>query len=304
MVSADYVEGSDKAATTGHQIITEAMMGKNLMMSLDCKSCHKVDEKSIGPAFTLVSQKYQKDKNAINFLAQKVIKGGSGVWGQVAMAAHPNLKESDAKQIISWVLSLANQNKKIKSLPANGEINATLDKPVKINGVLYISADYTDNGGTNIKPLMGSNTIALRNNTVTFNNIEHMQAFTKNVSNGIAYMMLPQNTGWFSIDSIDLSDISRAAIAANWNKTPVPGFTLEVHVDSPDGNKIGEINFPGMEENPSKKNVNSAEQLITLKTDLTKVNDGKLHNIYIVSKASNPRMATDVGISSIQFFTK
>jgi len=304
MVSADYVEGSDKAATTGHQIITETMMGKNLMMSLDCKSCHKVDEKSIGPAFTLVSQKYQKDKNAINFLAQKVIKGGSGVWGQVAMAAHPNLKESDAKQIISWVLSLANQNKKIKSLPANGEINATLDKPVKSNGVLYISADYTDNGGTNIKPLMGSNTVALHNSTITFNSIEHMQAFTKNVSNGIAYMMLPQNTGWFSIDSIDLSDISRAAIAANWNKTPVPGFTLEVHVDSPDGNKIGEINFPGMEENPSKKNVNSAEQLITLKTDLTKVNDGKLHNIYIVSKASNPRMATDVGISSIQFFTK
>jgi len=304
MVSADYVEGSDKAATTCHQIITETMMGKNLMMSLDCKSCHKVDEKSIGPAFTLVSQKYQKDKNAINFLAQKVIKGGSGVWGQVAMAAHPNLKESDAKQIISWVLSLANQNKKIKSLPASGEINATLDKPVKSNGVLYISADYTDNGGTNIKPLMGSNTVALHNSAITFNSIEHMQAFTKNVSNGIAYMMLPQNTGWFSIDSIDLSGLSRAAIAANWNKTPVPGFTLEVHVDSPDGNKIGEINFPGMEENPSKKNVNSAEQLITLKTDLTKVNDGKLHNIYIVSKASNPGMATDVGISSIQFFTK
>ena len=304
MVSADYVEGSDKAATTGHQIITETMMGKNLMMSLDCKSCHKVDEKSIGPAFTLVSQKYQKDKNAINFLAQKVIKGGSGVWGQVAMAAHPNLKESDAKQIISWVLSLANQNKKIESLPANGEINATLDKPVKSNGVLYISADYTDNGGTNIKPLMGSNTVALHNSAITFNNIEHMQAFTKNVSNGTAYMMLPQNTGWFSIDSIDLADISRAAIAANWHKTPVPGFTLELHVDSPDGNKIGEINFSPVEEKPAKKTAKSSEQLVTIGTAITKVSDGKLHNIYIVSKASDPAMATDAGISSIQFFTK
>ena len=219
------------------------------------------------------------------------------------MAAHPNLKESDAKQIISWVLSLANQNKKI-SLPANGEINATLNKPVKSNGVLYISADYTDNGGANIKPLMGSDVVTLHNSSVTFNNVEHMQAFTKNVSNGTAYMMLPQNTGWFSIDSIDLAGISRAAIAVNWNKTPVPGFTLELHVDSPDGNKIGEINFSGMEEKPGEKNENSAEQLITLSTALTKVSDGKLHNIYIVSKARNPKMATDAGISSIQFFTK
>ena len=47
------------------------MMGKNLMMSLDCKSCHKVDEKSIGPAFTLVSQRYQKDPKAMTYLARK-----------------------------------------------------------------------------------------------------------------------------------------------------------------------------------------------------------------------------------------
>jgi len=61
------------------------------------------------------------------------------------MAAHPDLKESDAKQIISWILSLDDQNKKVKSLPANGAINATLNKPAKSNGLLYISADYTDN---------------------------------------------------------------------------------------------------------------------------------------------------------------
>ena len=75
MVSADYVEGTDKAASTGHQIITETMMGKNLMMSLDCKSCHKIDEKSIGPAFTLVSQRYQKDPKAMTYLARKSNKG-------------------------------------------------------------------------------------------------------------------------------------------------------------------------------------------------------------------------------------
>ncbi|HEY5406163.1 MAG TPA: PKD domain-containing protein, partial [Ginsengibacter sp.] len=304
MVSADYVEGTDKAAATGHQIITETMMGKNLMMSLDCKSCHKVDEKSIGPAFTLVSQRYQKDPKAMTYLAQKVIKGGSGAWGEVAMAAHPNLKESDAKQIITWVLSLSNQNKKIKSLPAKGEINATFNKPVKSNGVLYISADYTDNGGNNIKPLMGTNSVTLRNSNVTFNAADHMKGFSKTVTNGTTYMMLPQNTGWFSIDSIDFSLISGAAITMSWQKTPVPGYTLELHVDAPDGNKIGEFAFTAKGEKPVGQAEKSPQQLVTLNAVLTKVSDGKLHNIYIVSKSSDPKMATDASLSSIQFFIK
>ena len=113
------------------------------MLSLDCKGCHKVDEKSVGPAFTAVSQRYQKDPKAPDYLAQKVIKGGSGAWGQVAMAAHPDLKPDDAKQIISWILSLAATDKKVKSLPADGSVNATLNKPAKNNGLLfYFSSLY------------------------------------------------------------------------------------------------------------------------------------------------------------------
>jgi len=39
-------------------------------------------------------------------LTEKVKEGGSGVWGDVAMPAHPALKPAEAKQIISWILSL------------------------------------------------------------------------------------------------------------------------------------------------------------------------------------------------------
>ncbi|HSQ44255.1 MAG TPA: c-type cytochrome, partial [Ginsengibacter sp.] len=280
------------------------MMGKNLMMSLDCKGCHKVDEKSIGPAFTMVSQRYQKDPNAMTYLAQKVIKGGSGAWGEVAMAAHPNLKESDARQIISWVLSLAAQNKKIKSLPASGNINATLNKPVKDNGILYISADYTDNGGNNIKPLMGSNSVALHNSKISFDEVQQMQDFSKAVFKGTTYMVLPQNTGWFSIDSIDLSGISRAVITMGWQKPPVSGYTFELHVDAPRGNKIGEFTFAGLSEAESSKPGKATPQAATLSATLNAVNDGKLHNIYVVSKAKDQKVTTNAALSSIQFFIK
>ena len=60
-ISADYVEGLDKAgASMGHQIVSEAMIGKSLVQSLDCKACHKQTEKSVGPSFAAVSKRYQK----------------------------------------------------------------------------------------------------------------------------------------------------------------------------------------------------------------------------------------------------
>ncbi len=93
--------------------MNQQFAGRNLMLSLDCKGCHKVDTKSVGPAFIDVSKRYQQnDQQATATLAHKIINGGSGNWGKVPMAAHPNLKESDAKEIVTWILSLLMKTKK------------------------------------------------------------------------------------------------------------------------------------------------------------------------------------------------
>lgn len=80
--------------------------GKALMLSMDCKSCHKADEKSIGPAFAEVAKKYNKSNSTIAKLTNKITTGGSGVWGDVVMPSHPNLKPAEAKQILDWIFSL------------------------------------------------------------------------------------------------------------------------------------------------------------------------------------------------------
>jgi cytochrome c len=264
----------------------------------------KVDEKSIGPAFTLVAKRYQKDPKAMNYLAQKIISGGSGAWGQVAMAAHPNLKVDDAKQIVTWILSLANDIKKEKSLPANGAVNATLNKPVKNNGLLYISASYTDQGGTNIKPLSGSNSVALRNNKVTFEGVSNMRGFTKGIFKGITYMLLPQNTGWFSIDSIDLTGISRAALMMGWQAPPATGYIFEVHLDSPNGNKLGEFSYLPKGGSSTPATASSTSRTATLTGAFAGVSDGKLHSLYIVSKAADPKAAGSAALTSLEFLLK
>ncbi len=85
--------------------------GMALMMSLDCKACHKVDEKSVGPAFMEVSKRYPKNAANEDKLSKKIISGGTGVWGDVVMPSHPNLKPAQAKEIVNWIFSLAEAKK-------------------------------------------------------------------------------------------------------------------------------------------------------------------------------------------------
>jgi glucose/arabinose dehydrogenase/cytochrome c551/c552 len=80
--------------------------GYKLTQAMDCKSCHKESTASIGPSFVRVAEKYGKDKKARTYLSEKIVKGGSGVWGDVAMSAHPDIQQKDLDQIIKYIMSL------------------------------------------------------------------------------------------------------------------------------------------------------------------------------------------------------
>lgn len=79
--------------------------GKSLIEGADCLSCHKVDEKMIGPSYKEVAAKYENTPENVEMLADKIIKGSSGVWGDVPMPPHGFSKEN-AKFMAQYVLSL------------------------------------------------------------------------------------------------------------------------------------------------------------------------------------------------------
>jgi cytochrome c len=80
--------------------------GEALVKANDCKTCHHPVNKLIGPPHTEVAKKYEFTKANVDMLAQKIIKGGSGVWGQIPMNPHPNLSQADAERMARYVLSL------------------------------------------------------------------------------------------------------------------------------------------------------------------------------------------------------
>ena len=73
----------------------------------DCATCHKVNEKLVGPSFKEIATKYAgADQATIDTLASKVIHGGAGNWGQVPMTPHPDLAKEDAETVVKYVLLL------------------------------------------------------------------------------------------------------------------------------------------------------------------------------------------------------
>ena len=77
----------------------------DLAQKKNCMACHAIDKKLVGPSYKDVAAKYAGQKDAVDKLAQKVVKGGSGAWGAVPMPANPQVTEAEAKQLVAWILT-------------------------------------------------------------------------------------------------------------------------------------------------------------------------------------------------------
>jgi len=101
-------EGTTTAAASTNSLSDNPDYQKGLALvgKSDCLTCHKVDEKNIGPSYRDVAAKYENTEENVKMLAGKIIKGGSGVWGAIPMTPHPALSQEDAEALAKYVLLL------------------------------------------------------------------------------------------------------------------------------------------------------------------------------------------------------
>jgi len=166
-VSVNYLsEGYNMTAIASKQGAVDANAefagGMALIAKNDCKACHSVTEKILGPSFTQVATKYKGDPGATDRLAKKIISGGSGNWGDAMMPAHPALAEGDAKAIVKYVLSLAYPKPAAKSLPVSGSYTTSIPAGTKnADGSFILRAAYTDRGAKGLPAQTGAQSIVL-----------------------------------------------------------------------------------------------------------------------------------------------
>ena len=237
-VKVDYLTGPDKAQTVGHQVMSALMEGRNMISTYDCKTCHKENERSIGPSYKMVSEKYENDPKARAYLINKVTKGGSGVWGEIPMAAHPSIKPEELGMIIDWVLST--NKKTAPTLPSKGTIMPS-EENMGIGNLMQITATYTDKGGKGIKPLSATGSITLRSSLM--NMASSNEQVRVNVKNWDKYAagFLNGDDGWFQFDDINFDEIDSFELAYGIPGQLIKGYAISWYQDSPKGNKIGEL---------------------------------------------------------------
>ncbi|HTJ50327.1 MAG TPA: c-type cytochrome [Cyclobacteriaceae bacterium] len=107
--SADDYQAEKPAAASTEDLIAQ---GKVLVDASDCKTCHHPINKIIGPAHTDVAKKYEFTQANVTLLADKIIAGGSGVWGQIPMSPHGDVSKADAEKMAMYVLSLDGEKMK------------------------------------------------------------------------------------------------------------------------------------------------------------------------------------------------
>jgi cytochrome c len=88
---------------------TSAMASQELATKKACLACHAIDKKIVGPSYLDVAAKYKGKKGIEAVLAQKIMKGSDPKalnWGTMPMPANAQVNDAEAKQLVTWILSL------------------------------------------------------------------------------------------------------------------------------------------------------------------------------------------------------
>ena len=103
-IGTPMIVNEDEAARKAAE--EEMPEGARLIAQNDCKTCHNTYKQTIGPAYMKIARKYKTNAERIDYLVNRVIEGGSGVWGTQAMSAHPDLMPEDARTMVEYILGL------------------------------------------------------------------------------------------------------------------------------------------------------------------------------------------------------
>lgn len=255
-VTIDYLEkGYDvNEISMGHQTVSAFAAGQGLMEASDCKTCHQMQETSIGPNYIAIAERYQDDPEAVQYLANKIINGGGGVWGERAMAAHPTLQQEEAEQIAQYILSLSEAAN--NRLPAAGSYAFETHDPTNIEGTYILTASYTDKGSAKTKPLTTQQMLVLRHPTIAataYTEADKASRFTldEETSQGkikeeIELVLTPDGSAVLYQD-IDLTGITSIKFNGLVSPSYLAGGKIVVRTGAKDGPIIGETTVNAMD---------------------------------------------------------
>ena len=215
--------------------------GMALIGGSDCKSCHSIDQPSIGPTYQAIAARYAGQEEALNTLAEKVVSGGGGNWGSDhVMAAHPALSLDEARQMVGYILSVS-QESGAGMLPMEGTYSTR--ETVQPGGIYILEASYTDKGAEGIEPLTTTKRIVLRPLRVEAEDCDAFTDMAKERPSSTNYMRVAPlaNPASLVFHDMDLSGLSGVRLRVS---AVQEGGILEFRTGGLTGELFGTVAIP------------------------------------------------------------
>ncbi len=284
-------------------------VGRNLIESSDCKSCHQYTTASIGPSYKAVAEKYSNTPENMAYLVKKIKEGGSGVWGEHGMAAHPDLSEVNAKRITDYIFSLNAQNPNVSRLALNGEVKPESPSFEKGDGRFVLRAAYKDKGTAKAKAIFSEQILQLKPNILRPQDLDYSQSVQLITTPGYSFSLVGDKS-YGVYKNIDLSSIKTIiAYTQVSDRLGAIGGYVEARLGSPNGELIATsnpVNLRDQDINQVPDGVNKADWTRSKNKKaaliLAKEYKGK-HDIYLVFRNEKAKK-TDVllQLSEVGFF--
>lgn len=297
-VKVDYLESPDEAALHTATLADSETVhpGKAKIQSLDCVACHKVDETSIGPSYMDIAKRYKDNPEAMNFLPETILKGGTGNWGQMAMAAHPDLPLSDAKEIVAYILSLANEHKKEESMPTNGSFIPSDKFQLTAQGDIMLSASYTDKGHSQLPSLTKVESLVLRNPLLNVESAKTSPGISGMTMGGKQIKVINNDNSWIKFSKISIYDVKSVQVRYGMRETTGKGWKIEMRLGNPEGKLIGESVLEG-----AVKKREPSEAILPLEQDF---NDQEPQDVYFLFSRIQSEDEGSLGVMEFNFLDK
>lgn len=214
-----------------------------IMAGSDCAGCHTLDQPSVGPSFTEVSRRYAGEPNAAAYLAEKIIAGGRGAWGDVPMPSHPGMTAAEGAALADYVLSLGAEGGGPRRVPPSGTLALTADEPARPGSAFLLRASYMDQGAPGAAPIRAAQMILLRHPRFAPENADSISegtAFTPSTNDpGFIINSDGAHLGFRGVDLDGIGAIEVGALTRFYTWSHFIGGSMEVRLDDPSGALIG-----------------------------------------------------------------
>ena len=286
-VSMSYIpEGADMAgAVLGHQENTKPE-GLQLIEGSDCKACHSVEQRVNGPSYREIAAKYSASD--MDYLVNKIYDGGSGVWGEGMMSAHPQHTKEQIAEMVRYILTTdSDPESTTEGLPLEGVLTFDEHKGTDGAGKYVLIATYTDKGANDISPITERQRVFFTPSKLEAeDNDQASDGVNTADRNGVRFLNNLRHNRNFMYKSVSMDGLASIDLFAVIRPGQSVSGKVEVRIDKADGDVVGEYDFspikgPGIVKIP-----------VTGKTGL--------HDVYFVFKNEENKEKNIVGVDWVK----